>query len=153
MYFADSLLKDKSGCSYAVGRLQICNNDLLDPPNHLRGGMFCIDRLACELLHRGVVNDALPKASYILDLSDLPPNYQATHSGTGYGENIKKQRKNRGITPVRINQLGTTPEETHNGVKPHLPSHYGIKSGMQCLKEVRGGEGGGEERSEEHRGD
>ena len=96
MYFADSCLLDKNSINYIVGRLQVCNDDVLDPPNHLRAAMFVIDRCAVQLLKAGLTPEAeLPRASYILDISDLPLDSQCTHSGTGFGNNIKVSKARR----------------------------------------------------------
>ncbi|GMH70925.1 hypothetical protein TrST_g2373 [Triparma strigata] len=77
----------------------------------------------------------MPRASYILDLTDLPPDAQATHSGTGFGDRIKAQHKKNKKTFKPVNKIPCKPGE-HVGAKPHLASHYALQSGMPCLKEA-----------------
>lgn len=134
MYFCDSCQKDKNGVPYIVGHLQCSNGDTMDAPNHLRAAMFVIDRAAVHCVRAGVVNGKVPRASYILNLSDLHPDAQCTVSGTGYGANIEKKMKKDKITQQPRNKLDSP--DTHIGVKPHLPHHYPISHGMPCLKEA-----------------
>ena len=44
MYFADIGLRDKHGRPALVGRLRMCNASAMHPFNHLRAGIFVIER-------------------------------------------------------------------------------------------------------------
>lgn len=116
MYFADSSSKDKNGMSYIVGRLQICNDEMLDPANHLRAAMFVIDRVACELINAGLKNGKVPRASYILDLTDLEARFQSEWGGTGFGGDIKKEHKKNKKVWKPVNSIPCGVEE-HVGQK------------------------------------
>ena len=94
----------------------------------------------------------------------MPPDAQATHSGTGFGDRIKAQHKKNKKTFKPVNKIPCKPGE-HVGAKvrerkrkrkgrrefpvvenhflnirsapqPHLASHYALQSGMPCLKEA-----------------
>ena len=98
--------------------------------------MFVIDRCAVQLLRTGLTSDGkLPRASYILDLSDLPVDAQCSHSSTGYGDNIKAKYKKSKTTFKRFNAKNCVPS-VHVGVKPHLSTHYTLAEGMATLKEA-----------------
>jgi len=91
--------------------------------------MFVIDRAAVAAIQAGIVNNSIPRASYILDLSDLKPNDKCTVSGTGFGEAVKQRMKKEGVVEKPVNAIPSS-KEAHVGVKPHLPHHYAISSGL-----------------------
>ena len=139
MYFCDSCLKDKYGLPYILGHLGLCNNDRIDAPNHLRAAMMVIDREACAFMKAGLVGGRLPKASYILNLTDLAPSFTGTASGTGYGTGVKAKMKSQKVTQTKVNvqgSSGSTNPASHVGIKPHLPSHYRLGPGLGTLKEA-----------------
>ena len=118
------------------GRRTIIKEELILTPQH--------PPQISQLLHRGICEDlnpseggprlCLPKATYILNLTALSDDEIGAVSGTGYGASIKKALRNSGVTETRFNNPDDA--KNHKGVKPHLTSHYSIKTGMQCLKEA-----------------
>jgi DNA-dependent RNA polymerase auxiliary subunit epsilon len=137
MYFADSCMVDKNGLPYILGNLQLASSDKCDTPNHLRAAMFVIDNAAVAVMRAGLIDGKAPRASYILNLTSLHEDFQATASGTGFGKNVEKRLKKENVLPFpKINNPLTCTIDNHVGIKPHLPQHYGMQSGLNCLKEA-----------------
>jgi len=150
MYFCTSgAERDKNGLPFILGRLLLCNDDFMDPANHLRAGMFVIDRQATSLLHAGRVNGKFPRASYILDLTPLNFEFNGgTVSGTNKpkgrekedfdhfkrGQAIFKERQRRTSLFKKDPAAKEAYKAIHQGVGTHLDYHYESLTGLLCLK-------------------
>ena len=70
-----------------------------------------------------------------MDITDLPLGAHCTHSGTGFGNNVKAAHKKKGTQFSRFNERGCA-ASSHVGIKPHLGTHYALAEGMPTLKEA-----------------